>query len=153
MSTRILSCGLAFTAVLLAGCTQFESVKERFTPATPQVRVVKGGQRQVYDAARLAMEKLGYRVTGGGPAQGRLEGLSEISRGGSFGAAQQWSIAIRLEPAEAGSVEVQVLIRQTVEREGEGQSGTATDQALRDPAAYESFFQRLNLLLGSGQAE
>ena len=142
---------LVFAAVLLAGCTQIESVKDRFTPAQPQSRVVQGEARVVYDAARQTMEKMGYRLTGGGPAQGSLEGVTDIARGGSFGAAQQRSIEIRLEPAEAGATEIRVLIRETVEREGEGLSGTATDQALRDPAAYERFFQILNSLLGTGK--
>ncbi len=151
MKTQILSRCLALATALLAGCSQFESVKDRFTPTPPQSRVVRGEPRQVFDAARTAMERSGYHYTGGGPAQGRLEGQTEIAQGGSFGAAQQRFIEIRLQPAEAGSIEVQVLIRQTMEREGDRSTGTATEQALRDPAAYESFFELLNSLLGAAK--
>ena len=151
MSLRPVYRCLVFAAAVLAGCTQFESVKDRFTPAQPQSRVVQGGPQQVFDAARVAMQRMGYQLTGGGAAQGRLEGFTEIARGGSFGAAQQRSIEIRLHPAEAGSVEVRVLIKETLEREGDSASGTATEQALRDPAAYERFFQLLNSLLGAGK--
>ncbi len=150
MSTRILSCSLVLAAAVLGGCSQFESVRDRFSPPAPQVRVIQGEPRQVYDAARQAMERTGYQFTGGGPAQGRLDGLSAISRGGSFGAAQQRSIEIQLAPAETGSVEVKVLIKETIEREGDRSSGTATEQALRDPAAYDSFFALLQQLLKGG---
>jgi hypothetical protein len=154
MTDRTLRCCLILFVAgsLLAGCAQFESVKDRFTPAPPQTRVVPGEPRHVYDAARLAMEKLGYAFASGGPAQGRLEGISEIATGGSFGSAQQRAISVQIRPAEAGSVEIQVLIKETVERDADRSTGLATEQTLRAPAAYESFFSLLNQLLGAGKA-
>jgi len=142
---------LAVAGIVLAGCTQFESVKDRFTPAPPQSRVVRGEPRQVYDAARLAMEKIGYQFANGGPAQGRLEGISAIARGGSFGAAEQRSITISLRPAEAGQVEVRVLIKETIERDSDRSTAMATEESLRDPAPYERFFGLLEQLLKSGK--
>jgi hypothetical protein len=155
MNTKALSCCvlLAVAVGLSAGCASFESVKDRFTPAPPQTRVVQGEPRQVYDAARLAMEKLGYTFVGGGPAQGRLDGLSSIATGGSFGSAQQRSISIHVRPAEAGSVEVQVLIKETVESNADRSSGAATERSLRDPAAYGTFFVELARQLQGRKAD
>jgi hypothetical protein len=98
------------------------------------------------------MERLGYAFVGGGPAQGRLEGLSRIATGDSFGAARQRSISIHLQPLEGGSVEVQVLLKETVERDADRSSGTATELSVREPAAYEDFFDRLEQLLKTGKA-
>ena len=64
---------LAVVSGLLAGCGSMESMrdamKDQISGVPPKVRMVDGNQREVYDAARRAMEKLGYRFTSGGPAQ------------------------------------------------------------------------------------
>jgi len=138
---------LLLAGLLLGGCESFESVRENFrdrvTGVPPKTHVVAGEAATVFQAARAVMERSGYAFSGGGAAQGRLEGLTRIDRGGEFGASRQRSISIHLVPAEPGKIEVQVLITEIVE-EASGHGGGATDQReLRDSAEYGSFFADL----------
>jgi hypothetical protein len=149
MTTKALPCCLLLAAIwgLLAGCASIDSVKDRFAGVPPKTRLVQGEPRQVYDAARLAMEKLGCEFVGGGPAQGRLEGLSRIGGGDSFGSARQRSISIHLQPLDGGSVEVQVLLKETIEDNFDRLNNPAVETTLRDSASYDAFFAELERLL------
>ena len=140
-------CLLAVAWSLVAGCASIESVrstvKERIEGVPPKVRIVQGEQRQVYEAARLAIDKLGYQQVGGGPAQGRLEGLSRIGGGDDFRSSRQRSISIRLLPREGGNVEVQVLLQEIIEDNFNKLANSATETPLRDSAGYDAFFEEL----------
>ena len=137
----------AVLAGLGAGCTSIDSlgssVKERVGGMPPKVRTVSGDIRQVYEVTRQVMEQSGYRFTGGGPAQGRLEGLSRIEAEGSFGSSRQRGISIRLAELDGGQVELQVRMTEIVEEEG-GRSGqSATETPVRDAAPYDVFFKEV----------
>jgi hypothetical protein len=150
MNTIFLRCYWILLAVLVglgAGCKSIDSVgssvKERFGGMPPRVRTVNGDEHKVYDAVRQVMEKFGYRVTGGGPAQGRLEGLTRIEGDDSFGSSRQRGIAIRLAGLEGDRVELQVRMTEIVEEGGSRSAQSATETPLRDPAAYEAFFKEV----------
>ena len=132
---------------LVAGCASLESVRstvqERIEGVPPKVRLVQGEQRQVYEAARLAIDKLGYQQTSGGPAQGRLEGLSHIGGGDDFRSSRQRSISIHLQPRDDGNIEVQVQLEEIVEDSYNKLANPATATPLRDPAGYDAFFDEL----------
>jgi hypothetical protein len=132
---------------LVAGCASIESVRstvqERIEGVPPKVRLVKGEQRQVYEAARLAMDKLGYRQTSGGPAQGRLEGLSHIGAGDNFRSSRQRSISVHLLPRDGGDIEVQVQLQEIIEDSYNKLANPATETPLRDSAGYDAFFEEL----------
>ncbi|HTX64748.1 MAG TPA: hypothetical protein VMD31_03180 [Opitutaceae bacterium] len=138
---------LAATSALLAGCESIhsmrDSVKERIVGAPPHVRVVNGDEKQVFAAAKLAMNKLGYDFVRGGPAQGLLEGLSRIDSGATFRSSRQRSITINLQPGSEGMVEVQVWIKEIEESDFDRASNPATEVPLRDPAAFDVFFETL----------
>lgn len=138
---------LAATCSLVAGCASVESVRntmrERISGAPPKVRVVEGDPRQVYEAARLTTERLGYEVTTGGPAQGRLEGLSRIGGGDDFKSSRQRAISVHLQPGDGGTVAVQVRLTEIVEDSFSRLDNPATETVLRDPAGYDAFFDEL----------
>ena len=138
---------LAATCSLVAGCASVETmrnaVKERIVGAPPKMRVVEGDPRQVYEAARLTIEKLGYQVTTGGPAQGRLEGLSRIGGGDDFKSSRQRAISVHLQPEEGGSVVVQVRLSEIVEDSFNRLANPATETPRRDSAGYDAFFEEL----------
>jgi hypothetical protein len=132
---------------LVAGCASIESVRstvqERIEGLPPKVRMVQGESRQVYEAARLAIDKLGYQQTSGGPAQGRLEGLSHIGGGDNFRSSRQRSISVHLLPREEGNIEVQVLLEEIVEDNYNKLANPATETPLRDSAGYDAFFDEM----------
>jgi hypothetical protein len=133
---------------LVAGCASIESVRstveERIEGVPPKVRIVQEERRQVYEAARLALDKLGYQQTGGGPAQGRLEGLSRIGGGDDFRSSHQRSISIMLVSRDDGSTAVQVLLHEIVEDSYDKLTNPATETPLRDSAGYDAFFDELD---------
>ena len=141
----------------LSGCDSLESVrdtvKDRVAGVPPKVRVVDGESRGTYEAARLAMEKLGYRFAGGGPAQGRLEGLTRIDGGRDFGSSRQRSITIHLEPLDGGKIEVQVLLTEIVDEGSERAAGGPTETPLRESSGYDIFFAELERQLQGGKGK
>ena len=138
-------------AALLAGCESMhsirDSVRERFTGVPPHVRVVKGDEKQIFAAARLAMAKLGYQYVRGGPAQGELEGATRIGAGDDFHSARQREITINLVPGEPGMIEVRVWLKEIVESDFDRATSPATEAPVRDAVAYDAFFDELQLRL------
>ena len=142
------------------GCTSMDSVgskmKDRIATVPPRVRVVNGDSRQVYEAARQAMLHFDYHFTEGGFAQGRLEGLSRIDGNGSFGSSLQRSISIHLEALDGGRVEIQVKMTEIIEEDSSRSAMSATETPVRDPAAYDAFFDEIERRLtppASGQSQ
>lgn len=148
---------LAAVLGLFSGCDSMESmrssVKDRIGGVPPKVRTFEGNQRQLYDAARKAMETLGYQLSSGGPAQGRLEGLSRIGGGDDFRSSRQRSISIRLQELDGGRVEVQVQLTEILEESSNRSAMPATETPLRDPAAYDVFFEELERSLPTAKAK
>jgi len=140
-----------------AGCARFESMggsmQERMSSTPPRARVVEGEFRQVYEAARLAMLKLGYEFSGGGPAQGRLEGQSRIGGGDDFRSSRQRTISVHLQPAGSRTVEVQVLLTEIIEESFSRAANPATATPVRDPTGYDVFFDELERQLHGRKGE
>ncbi|HUJ42177.1 MAG TPA: hypothetical protein VLW52_01095 [Opitutaceae bacterium] len=140
-----------------AGCASVEAMRstmqDRITGVPPKTRVVKGDTREVYEAARLAMDKLGYQLTSGGPAQGRLEGLSRVGGGDDFRSSRQRAISVHLQPSEDGGVEVQVRLSEIFEESFNRLANPATETPLRDSPGYEAFFEELARQLQGGAAK
>jgi hypothetical protein len=140
-------------SALLAGCESIhsmrESVRQRIVGVPPHVRVVPGNEKQVFAAARLAMAKLGYQTVRGGPAQGELEGLTRIGGGDDFRSSRQREITINLLPGEAGVIEVRVWLKEIVENDFDRAANPATEMPVRDAAAYDAFFDELQLQVQS----
>ena len=138
---------LAAVCGLLAGCESVESVRstmrDRFSGVSPKVRTVAGNPRLVYEAARQTMERLGYEFTGGGPAQGRLEGLSRVGGGDGIRSSRQRSISIHLQGLDDNKVEVQVQMTEIVEEDFNRSTRPATETPLRDSPAFDIFFNEL----------
>jgi hypothetical protein len=138
---------LAVLLILGGGCTTMDSVKsemkERIITVPPRIRVVNGDVRQVYEAARQAMEHFEYRFTEGGVAQGRLEGLSRIEGNGGFGSSRQRSISVHLEALDGGRVEIQVKMTEIIEEDSDRSAMSATETPVRDSVAYDAFFDEI----------
>ena len=142
---------------LLGGCESIESVrdtvKDRVAGVPPKVRAVEGEPRQVYEAARLAMEKQGFRFMSGGPAQGRLEGLTRIDGGREFGSSRQRSISVHMEPLDGGRTEVQVLLTEIVDEGSERSVGGPAETPLRESPGYDTFFAEMERQMQSSKGK
>ncbi len=134
---------VAALAGLLAGCASMrDSVRERFAPMQPKVRVFPGETKQVFAAARQAMVRLGFEVSRGGPAQGELEGLTRIG-GGDLYSSRQRDMTVRLVALDDDRVEVRVVIEEIEEDRYSKLSNPATSTPLRDSAMYDAFFEEV----------
>jgi hypothetical protein len=138
---------LAVACAVLGGCESVESVgntvKDRFSAIPPKARTVEGDPRQVYEAARLALGKLGYHFAGGGAAQGRLEGYSRIGEDSDFRSSRQRSISIRLQALDGGKVDVRVQMTEIIEDDSNPSAMPATETPLRDSPAFDVYFDEL----------
>ena len=138
----------------LAGCgsvgADFKtSVSEKFTGPTYRTKVVTADGRAAYEAAKLAVEKLGFRVTGGGPAQGRIEALNQLSANDSLQGARQLALKVKLSPLTTGGTELAMLITEQVQDDFNKGTGQVTETPLRESAIYEVFFRTVEQTLAA----
>ncbi len=115
------------------------------------VRVFPADQKATYAAARAALGQMGYRFVRGGPAQGVLEALSNVSNGESMTSTQQFTLKATFEPAAGGGTEVNVKMTEIIEDDAEHQLGRATESPLIDTPLYEVFFRVIQQELSAPQ--
>jgi hypothetical protein len=142
---------------LCAGCDSVDSVRttmqDRISAVAPKARTVSGDKHQVFEAARRAMEKCGYQFTGGGAAQGRLDGLTRIEGGDDLRSSRQRAISIDMDDLDGGRVDVHVKIKDIVEGDFGRSAMPATETPVRDPAVYDAFFDEIEHQLKTPAAE
>jgi hypothetical protein len=132
----------------LAGCTSGAKLpavfRERISP-TYRAHIVPVEQKAAYEAARTALKKMSYTVTGGGAAQGKLEALGAMQFGGGAGSARQISVSVKLAPAAtAGSTEVSVLFSEIREDAFSKREGMGTTTPMANTPLYDVFFSHLD---------
>jgi hypothetical protein len=135
---------LAALCLTLVGCetTRHDMaarVSEKFTGPTYVRRVYAAESRLVFDQARVTVERLGFRITKAGPAQGVLEGFSGLSSDDHLRGTRQLAVKIRLNPTVDGGTEVAVLFTEIIEADFDKGAGQGTETSLRDHPLYESF--------------
>lgn len=145
---------LSSLVLCLAGCgttaTDFKtSVREKFEGPTYRTKIVPADARAAYEAAKQAAGKLGFRVVGGGPAQGRLEALSGLSANDSLQGARQLAMKVKFSPVTTGGTEVAVLITEQVQDDFNKGPGQVTETPLRDSPLYEVFFRTVEQALAA----
>lgn len=136
----------------LSGCESARhdfatGVREKFSGPVYTVRVFPGESRAIFDAARGAVEQLGFRITRSGAAQGVIEGLSALDSDDRLRGTRQRAIKVRLTPLAAGGTEVAVLFTEIVEDDFSKGAGQGTETTLRNHPLYEVFFNGLNQAL------
>ena len=130
-------------SVMLTGCDSIEPIpswQDRFAPE-PQMQVFAGDQQTVFNAARAALDQIDFTVTRARMNQGVLEAHSGLHAGDTFGRAQQYTMSIKIRPAdEPGKTEVAVRLRQ---QEESSSFAGATDRPIAHHGLYDSFFSAL----------
>jgi hypothetical protein len=133
-------------ALLLAGCESdlHDSVESIISAReAPRSRVFQADQKATYEAARAAIDQMGYRYVRGGPAEGELDALSGISSGDDVASSTQFSMKVRMTPAGDSGTNVTVSFSEIMEADSSNQPGMATETPMRDTPLYEVFFRTL----------
>ena len=136
-----LSSLLTVAVLVLTGCDMLpEQAGGRPGPPPAKTRTFQADPRAVYEAARVALAQMEFHVTGGGPAQGRIEAVSGLSTSDSLHGARQITLSVRITALEDGSSEVNANFKEAIEESSDGHQGFATETPLRDTPHYEVFF-------------
>jgi hypothetical protein len=145
---------MAAAALAVAGCEDVEdAVRSGLPLATePHVQTFPADPRATYEAARKAVDGMGYTFVRGGPAQGRLEAMSAVVAGDASGSSQQFTLRAEFRGTLDGTgTEVSVRMTEVLEEDSELHAGQGTETPLRDTALYEVFFRRIRQALGLPQ--
>lgn len=141
---------LILIALAFSGCESAPGeVHGRLGPPPATTRTFQAEPRAVYDAALVSLAQMQFRVTRGGPAQGKIEAVSGLSTSDSMTSTRQISISIRISPAGSEGTEVSADLREAIEEDSQNRQGFATETKLRDTPYYEVFFNGLAQALNS----
>ena len=141
--------------LLLAALSGCESLSEASSSVRgklaarehPRIHTYKAAQRPTYDAARLAVDQMGFRFIRGGAAQGELEAVSGLSSSDTLGSSRQYTLKLRLNPTLDGGTEASLWLSEVIESDSRGRAGQGTSAALRDTPLYEVFFRNVQLAI------
>ena len=141
--------------LVLAGCEDVvDTVKGPMPFGAPDQRQTEhtfaADTHTTYEAAKAALRSMGLRYTHGGPAQGELDGISDVAGTDLPGSAHQYVLKAHLHPTLDGKGTIMDLeIMEVVEDDTLHHQGEGTESALRDPALYNAFFGYVQQQLGS----
>ncbi len=126
--------------------------QERVKP-TYQVHDVETTEREAYHAARRAVERFGFRVTGGGASQGYLTALNAVNPGGPGQRSHQTSLRVKfgVSTRGPGMTEVSALFSEIEDNPTDPRNG-ATEVPLKESPLYEVFFRYLDEALAGPKA-
>ncbi len=142
-------CVLALAGCGSVGADLKTSVREKFDGLTYHTKVVTADGRATYQAAKQAVGKLGFRVTGGGPAQGRIDALSVLSANDSLQGASQLSMKVKLSSVATGGTEVAMLLTEQIQDDFNKGAGQVIETPLRESALYVVFFRSVEQALAA----
>ena len=137
---------------LFPGC---ESLSEATTSARekiaareqPRTHLYRAPKRATYEAARVAVEQMGFRFVRGGAAQGELEAVSGLSSSDTLRGSRQITLKLRLKAALDGGTEAALLLSEIIESDSSGRAGQGTATPLRDTPLYEVFFRNTQVAI------
>jgi hypothetical protein len=139
-----LSSFLVVAALVLTGCDMMPGQSGgRPGPPPAKTRSFQADPRAVYEAARVALAQMEFRVTGGGPSQGRIEAVSGVSTRDSLQGARQITLSVRITALDDGGSEVSANFKEAIEQSSDWHQGFATETPLRDTPYSEVFFTGL----------
>ena len=136
---RFLAPIVILAALAMAGCSAPGETYGRLGPAPETSRTFQSDPRAVYDAALVSLAKMEFRVTKGGPAQGKIEAVSGLTKGDNLRGSRQISMSIQISALGDGS-EVSAELKEIIEEDSNDRPGFATETKLRDTPYYEVFF-------------
>ena len=134
---------LMLCALVMTGCGSAPGeVYGRAGPAPESTRTFQSDPRSVYDAALVSLARMEFRVTKGGPAQGKIEAVSGLTKRDNLQGSRQITMSIRIS-AFGDSSEVSTELKEVIEEDSNDRPGFATETKLRDTPYYDVFFNGL----------
>ena len=130
---------------LLGGCSSIATrMQDRYVAVAPQERVFAATQKIVYEAAQLAVKRVGLLLGRKSFASGRIEAYTPIRSGDPTSDARQTTLSIRLDAADPASTRVGVLVWEHLQG---AFPGGVSDQALPQHGLYIMYFDALEQVL------
>jgi hypothetical protein len=153
---KTISALFAVLGLALAGCDSISNVaggvRHKLAALDePHTRVFQADRRATYDAAKLAVDQMGFRFEHGGPAQGQLEAISGLSAGSSLENTRQIELTARFESNLEGGTEVSLRLKEIIEADANHGEGQGVGSPMRDTPLYEAFFRDIQQVLDSGK--
>ncbi len=137
---------------LFSGCESLSeattSVREKIAAREqPRPHLYRAPQRATYEAARVAVEQMGFRFVRGGAAQGELDAVSGLSSSDTLRGSRQITLKLRLRAALDGGTEAALRLTEVIESDSRGRAGQGTETPLRDTPLYEVFFRNVQVAI------
>lgn len=149
MKFLLLCCGLGITLAALTGCEAVsDRVRQKFTPVAPETRTYKAEQRAVFEAARDTLDRMGFRMLRGGPAQGKIDAVNGVQTNDSLRGARQVAVKVRLQPTLDGGTEMRVWITEIIEDDYNAGAGLGTETPMHNTPLYEVLFRGVGKAVG-----
>lgn len=142
----------ACLAALLAGCNSDipEDIRSALGPReSPRSQAFQAGRKATYEAAKAAVDEMGFRFVRGGPAEGLIEAHSPVGTGDEPNSSRQIAMKVRLSDSGDGGTDVEVSLIEVIEADSTNQQGTATETPLRDTPMYNVFFRDVQTALSA----
>ncbi len=142
---RTILLAAAMLLVFSAGCrSHIVNLKQQIKPSYHAQTLAGVDQRQAYDAALAALRQMGYKQTGGGAAQGRIEAISGLLGSGTpQQSPRQVAISLRLAPALEGGITVETLFTDISQDAFNPREGMGSKQPLAESPLYDVFYKYL----------
>src|SRR5258708_8387399 len=145
---------LSLALLVLSGCESVsESVSSSLTSQSlhggfiavlPKTHEITTDVRSAYAAALDTAKAIGYHFIGGGPAQGRLELLSQVEQSAALKSAQQVALSLKFSDLGNGQTQVSLLVMRIDETEMGSSAPLKTETQLRDSPIYPAVFAELD---------
>lgn len=137
---------------LFSGCASLSdattSVREKLAAREqPRTHLYQAPQRVTFEAARVAVEQMGFRIVRGGAAQGELDAVSGLSSSDTLRGSRQITLKLRLQSALDGGTEAALRLTEVIEGDSRGRAGQGTATPLRDTPLYEVFFRNVQVAI------
>lgn len=130
--------------VFAGGCDSISMPSMSVPNSKPiQARSFRYEPDVVYAASQAALEAMNYTLVRGSRASGKLEMASRVLPGSAL-LARQRQVKITVVELDNGDSDLQIAIWESSEDESAGGTRTATNRQVRDEAAYDVFWSRLD---------
>jgi hypothetical protein len=141
-------------AAFFSGCESMSkaTTKVRDTIAAreqPRTHLYKAGQRATYEAAKTAVDQMGFKFVRGGPARGELEAVSGVASGDTLRSSRQIVLKLKLSAMTDDTTEAGLVLSEVIEADSSGRAGMGTATQLKDTPLYEVFFRNVQLVMDS----
>jgi len=130
--------------LLAGGCDSVSLPSMSMPNSKPvQTRTLPFEPDVIYAASRSALEAMNYTFVRGSRTSGKLEMASRVLPGSAL-LVRQRQVKLTVVELDNGDTELQVTIWESSEDESPGGTVTATNRQVRDEAAYDVFWSRLD---------